>query len=1018
MTAVVLHLSDIHIDCDTDPILTMAEDVARCAFASLPSASHVFVVVSGDIANSGKAEQYLLAELFLKEVKSCLAREKEVPISFILAPGNHDCDFEKDTGTRKAVIRSMEGVGSDHVDDSMVETCTSIQEGFFTFSKKLQSLNGDRLWASNIFDIEERKIRFECLNVAWISKMKEDPGSLHFPFSRHEETRDPKIFLNLVVMHHPLNWFAQGAYRPFRKFVRRRADILITGHEHQGNVGSYEDAESGKGAFIEGCVLQHKRQLSGSSFNVSTIDLDLEQFICTQYRWQKDGYAQVEEGSWSTYRDLPAKRANKFKISESFQRRIDDPGAFLKHPASSSVTLTDIFVYPDLRKIDGNEGTRRTLVNATLLRSLENISAFALLEGDEKSGRTSLLYQLYQHYHDQGLCPVLLEGRFLRNHRDVGIDTVVRKAVSDQYGESSLSAFLQLPASEKVLLLDNLHDTPLKAADACAVLLEQLGKRFRYAVVTVDDVFEMNEILSVESVTALNNIQRYRIQQFGYTRRTDLIQRWFSLGADGTLDEAAFLSRCESAERVMESAMMRIVIPSIPLYLLTLLQSIEAGRSGDFKDSALGYYYQYLLVEAFRASGVKPDKFTENFQYAAHLAWHYHVLGKRELSEFELRDFNTEFSRKWHTVEFQPRLQTLVEARVLQLIGNDFGFRYPYVFYYLKGQYLSENLTDVRIREYVARCCAHLYVRDNANTVLFLAHHAHDDFVVSSIVESLRRLFSSQAPIEFNGDAIVINRLIQEAPTLIYSGESPRVHRQRASALRDELDDGDDGLASQEEGDTELSLVAQITALFKTTEILGQILKNQYAKISRTDKRGLISELFSGPLRALKDFYGYVNKNPEALVAELEAALRNKGDIDDDEKRKQFARKIAALFLQGISYAFVLKAAQSANSESLVEDIRDVVNRNGSLAYRLIELCAHLDSPKALPRRMLLDVFRDAKDELMPSRLLRIMVLNRLYMFKTTEKDMQWLSSELDLDLNVQHTISYKEARQRRLKNK
>ncbi|MBK7491530.1 MAG: hypothetical protein IPI17_05600 [Nitrosomonas sp.] len=113
--------------------------------------------------------------------------------------------------------------------------------------------------------------------------------------------------------------------------------------------------------------------------------------------------------------------------------------------------------------------------------------------------------------------------------------------------------------------------------------------------------------------------------------------------------EATSIARLDQAEKLMNAVMQKAIIPAIPLYLLTLLQSIDAGRSGDFKESALGYYYQYLLTEAFQNSGVKSDKLTELFQYSVYLAWEFHHQGKRELSELDLRAFNERFSNEWHT---------------------------------------------------------------------------------------------------------------------------------------------------------------------------------------------------------------------------------------------------------------------------------------------------------------------------------------------------------------------------------
>lgn len=169
-------------------------------------------------------------------------------------------------------------------------------------------------------------------------------------------------------------------------------------------------------------------------------------------------------------------------------------------------------------------------------------------------------------------------------------------------------------------------------------------------------MFEMGEILSSDQSQTLS-LDHYKLQPFGYSLRSKLIEKWFSLGNDGSIDESTFISRCDEAERLMNSAMTKTVTPSLPLYLLTLLQSIESGQSGDFKESALGYYYQYLLTESLQSNGVRKDKLTEHFQYIGHLAWEFHSRGAKEVSESDLLTFNTKFSATWHTVNFTEALK-------------------------------------------------------------------------------------------------------------------------------------------------------------------------------------------------------------------------------------------------------------------------------------------------------------------------------------------------------------------------
>jgi len=445
---------------------------------------------------------------------------------------------------------------------------------------------------------------------------------------------------------------------------------------------------------------------------------------------------------------------------------------------------------------------------------------------------------------------------------------------------------------------------------------------------------------------------------------------------------------------------------------LTLLQSMEAGRSGDFKESALGYYYQYLLTEAFQEAGVEPDKLTEVFHYATQLAAEYHRLGKSELSEGELRDFNTEFSGRWHSVEFGSRLAMLLRARVLCQVGTDYGFRYPYIYYYLKGQFLADNIRDPEIREYVEHCCLHLYVRDYAHTVLFLAHHTTDAFVLEAMMRSLDSLFKEWTPITFSGDTNGIRQLIEDAPKLVYSGETPEEHRRKANALRDNVVNETDDADEAEEESGELSIVAQVTMLFRTIEILGQVLKNQYAKIERPRKGAILEGLFNGPLRALKSFYEFCERNPEGMVLAIEAVMRRKGELNEKERRL-LARRVVAGLVQVLTFSFLWRAARAANAEALREDVRGVVDGGASVAFRLIDLCIDLDSPRPIPRQKLLGLEREGQRDVMLGRVMLLAVINRLYMFKTSEKDMQWLSAKMGLAIKGQHTITYEQRRQR-----
>lgn len=258
--------------------------------------------------------------------------------------------------------------------------------------------------------------------------------------------------------------------------------------------------------------------------------------------------------------------------------------------------------------------------------------------------------------------------------------------------------------------------------------------------------------------------------------------------------------------------------------------------------------------------------------------------------------------------------------------------------------------------------------------------------------------------------------VIENVSQLKFVDVSPDLHREKTNEIKDQVGTISDGLMSQEESGSDLSLIAKMTMLFKTSEILGQILKDQYPKILRSRKCELIQDLFEGPLRNLSFLYQFIGENPDALIAEIEEAINKKGNVTDGEERNVLARKLAANLVQMVSCTFLIKVARSVSSESLADEIHDVV-KGKTPAFKLIELAILLDSPKALPRQKLESLYECKKKDLIVGQVIKLMVLNRLYMFHTTESDMKWLNSNaLKLDIGMQHMINYQERNRKLLK--
>jgi hypothetical protein len=1017
MKLLVLHLSDIHINGADDVILERVGAIAATAFSELPSSDHVAIVVSGDIAFSGTKSQYEIAEKFLRALRDLLLAERAIPVDFITTPGNHDCNFQRDSGTRRHLLAQLLASENPEIDDSVVNICTEPQTEYFHFRESLEGgfgTTGDALWRSRELTIGEKTIRFESVNMAWLSQLQEKPGKLYFPAARYESIMQHEADLRLLITHQPFNWLNQYSYRPIRKLLRSVASVIFTGHEHISNSGTVDDQESGQSAFVEGGVLQSDGERpDDSSFNIVTFDLANASFSTTKLSWNGSRFNREIDADSGQYRGLPVKRTKALSIQSDFSVYLDDPGGPLTHPSKACLSLADIFVYPDLRRADDLDRNNLNL-SGSLLRECSAIEGGVVISGDEKSGRSTLLRHLFREYYDNGFYPLLLNGETVRRADEHAIAVAIANAVVKQYGKDSVEEYNQIPKSSKVIFIDDFESTPVKAAASRQQVLASLTARARGVILVVDEYTDIRELTDADG--NLSQLEHYKLQPFGYVLRSSIVAKWYSLGDRGSEDDYTMAEQRNQAETLMSAVVTKHLVPASPLYLLTILQSVGAGHSGEFKDGALGYYYQYLLTRALQKAGVKPGKLTEQFQYCTHLAWEMHQRADRSLSNEMMSGFNQRFSDEWQRLELHLQLDVLARAGILVVDNEGTRFRYSYIYYYFKGQYLSQSLNDLDTQAYVRRCCDHLYVRDNAYTILFLAHHSNDEFVLRSMSEALHKTFMHRAPTDLDKDTSRIAALISDAPKLIYKGGKPEEHRQRRNRMRDELDSADDGLFADEVEKPGDHLATQVAALFKTTEILGHVLKNQYAKISRAQKAALLDEMFDGPLRALGDFYSYLEKHPDSFVQSIERAIERTSRSLNDDAIKQLSRKFASTIILAISVSFLMRAASSASAKELMEDVEKVVKKRNSISRRLIEVAIALDGPSPLPRKKLQNLQRDIGTHLIAARSLQYLVVNRLYMFPIREADMQWLANEMGVDLEWQHRVIYRSGMNRRLK--
>ena len=1013
MNLLILHLSDIHIKDESDTILKRGNAIGRTAFKDLPLVDAVAIVLTGDIAFSGKATEYDLARTFVSDIVKSIKAQNDIQIHVLMSPGNHDCDFgSRNADVREIVIEKIRSTSPDSIKESIIDECTNIQDSFFKFRDELaviQPINLDKLWQSYIIEAGGKRVVFHCLNVAWMSQLHEQQGQIVFPTKRYEAISATKADTSIVCMHHPINWFSQASYRPFRQFVRKCGHLILTGHEHEQAVAFVDDTDSGESVSIDGGVLQGGNE-EQSRFNLIFLDIDKQEYSVSFHDWDGTRYLPIElDSSWSSFRRLPEKRKNEFEISVDFSRQLDDAGArFTHHGKSRDLALDDVFVYPEMRQL-GEDEKRRKFVDSANLRRPENLERGALIRGREQYGKTSLLKQLFRSYHSRGFVPIFVSGKSINNSSPREMQKLLEAAVIKCYGKSAVTSFWQVGIEKRVLLLDDIDESKL-SGQFFSKAIEYLSKTFTILIVTCSEMFELRALFASESSNFLKSINQYELLEFGSKRRHDLIKRWVSLG-DGAVSVEKLIALIDQGEGLVMAVLGEGVVPSTPFFVLTLLQSVESGSIANLQHSALGEYYRYLIIHSLELQSVSREEHNEILNYCAHLAWFIH-----QSSEERGRIDKNAFEKFHHafvdlhglSLPFLDRHELLLTAKILDSQDGGYGFRYPYLYYFFLGMYLAEHLDDDEnkdeVQGVIREFCKNLHRQENGNIILFLAHHSRDKRVYESILAVMQMHYKKHHPITFDDDVDVVNRLVESAPQLIYEDSDILKNRAELRELQDEHKNANRVMLENPE--TLPSELIAIMSLMRTIDILGQFLKNHYGQLSATVKTTLIKELFDGGLRGLRDLFELLFSDSEGLVRSIEGVLEKRGIENDPIRRNARAKREMFEVLGMLAFAFIRRCGVSVASPHLLKVIEKVVENSPTTANRLIlssielEKCGGLDNFEQLR-----NLNKEITSNSFAQSILQQLVVTHMHLYPTSAAQKQRVCAELKIEMRVQRAL-------------
>lgn len=338
MPAVFVHVSDIHFGQEMDDRVHIHADVkqqliadAREVVSGIAGGVAHGILVTGDIAQSGTWAEYEDASKWLDELAASIGVEIH---RVQMVPGNHDLDRSKLSFAGKQILDHIRAGGTKEYEailsnptDRAALFARFEDYGRFSFGYNCP-LNNEGAFASEmeVNLAPGRAIRFIRLNSSLLCHGKERDehpeliiGARQFTIPRTNGVE------NIVLVHHPLHWYKdQGLVRDY---VRSRARVFISGHEHDPKV-FVDEVEPGCDVMMlaAGATVPYKSD-AVYTFTYNIIEFDWDKEI--------DGLSvTMHPRSWNAQRTsfeaddkrLGGKDPN-FRLASPFFRKGDRPDA-------------------------------------------------------------------------------------------------------------------------------------------------------------------------------------------------------------------------------------------------------------------------------------------------------------------------------------------------------------------------------------------------------------------------------------------------------------------------------------------------------------------------------------------------------------------------------------------------------------------------------------------------------------------------------------------------------------------
>lgn len=703
----------------------------------------------------------------------------------------------------------------------------------------------------------------------------------------------------------------------------------------------------------------------------------------------------------------------KGTVSSSTSTWLNDTEVVLSHRKVNKILLPDIYIALDMEEV------RVSRNDELVIKSTSHMLAQKgryILSGEEQQGKTTMLKQAFRHFAAAGIPVAYFDGASINT---ADLNKILATAINDQFDGLSFTEFDS--AAEKVILLDNLHEIGLNDRYRNS-FLEIINARFDYVIVTCGTSF----MYLIPEIAQLDEYKKFELLGLGHLRRAEIIEKWVSLGVEECIPELDLFNRCDEIKEKLDAVIRKNIVPSKPIYILMLLQMLEAGSQQNLDLSSYGHCYQQLIYKSFDNAKVPKKEFDTYLNVLTELSWVLHQ-NDSGINQAKLETFFQKYGEVYLSVDGNLMIEKLKSNSILHERDFKIQFKYPYLFYFFVAKKIAESYsTSEQTRLVVKTLIENLHREDYANILVFVTHHTKEKWVLDEIDRTLQSLFSEHSPARLSRDQLAfMQEFISKIPELVIEQREIREERTKHNAALDAIEREDDHpieLSVESKKLISADLPAVINKTFKGMELSGQIIRNRHATLPKATLLSLAEQGAFCGLRFLNFFIDISDATKAEIIKYVASSLRTNPELTNAEIEEHATSHFVTM-TYGVINGVIRKIASSIGSKEAAEIYAQIQEANPVLtdahisslekmgqspAITLLNQAISMQFTRKLDIPRLNETYSKLKNNPVCLRILKDMAVQHIYMFPIGYREKQQLAELLGVTVRSQRMMDRK----------